>query len=273
MSVKNTSFLPAPELQGFIASYVIQQVPDGVNEPFFSPPLAMSGFIITVTNSTGILNAKIDNRDFITDNAVATGQVSAPIYGELVGEVKAILVFFKPTGMHRLFGNDLSELTNTSQSLSEFLGHVEADVLWNDLTEQSDNQKQIDILDNFFKNRIPTEKQEDKFEKVLDFIHEKNGRVSIADIEQYATYPRKTLERHFKRMVGLSPKVYAQIYRFKCLINFLYANSGITWMQLANENGYYDQSHMSRYVKEYLKIPPNSLVKLDMDFINYLLNR
>ncbi len=168
MSVKNTSFHPAPEVQEFITSYVIQEGTDGVNEPFFSPPLAMSGFIIAVVNSNGALNAKIDDRNFFTDNTVATGQFTSPIYGELVGKCKVILVFLKPTVLHRLLGNDLSELTNTSKPLSELLGHEEADVLWNDLTAQSDNQKQIDILDNFFKNRIPINEQEDKFERVLN---------------------------------------------------------------------------------------------------------
>jgi AraC-like DNA-binding protein len=48
---------------------------------------------------------------------------------------------------------------------------------------------------------------------------------------------------------------------------------GITWAQLANEAGYYDQSHMSRYVKEYLKVSPNTIVQLDMKLINYLLSR
>jgi len=271
--VKNSSFLPAPELQDFIASYVIQEVPEGETETFFSPPLAMSGFIFNVVNSSGVLDAKIDDRYFFTENAVATGQVTSPVYGQMVGEVKSVLVFFKPTGMHRLFGNDLSELTNTSITLSEFLGQEEADLLWKNLTDHSDNEKQIEVLNNFFKKRIPTEEKDDRFEKVLDYIHEMKGGKTLAELEQNSSYTRKTLERHFKKMVGLSPKVYIQIYRFKCLINFLHANPGITWVQLANQTGYYDQSHMSRYFREYLKVSPNSIVQLDMELINYLLNR
>lgn len=271
--VKNSSFLPIPELQDFIASYVIQEIPEGETETFFSPPLAMSGFIFTVVNGSGSLDAKIENRDFFTENAVATGQVTSPVYGQMVGELKTILVFFKPTGMHRLFRNDLSELTNTSKTLAEFLGQEEADLLWKNLTDHSDNEKQIEVLNNFFKKRIPTDGKEDTFEQVLDYIHEMNGGKTLADIEQNFSYTRKTLERRFKKMVGLSPKVYIQIYRFKCLFNFLHANPGITWVQLANQTGYYDQSHMSRYVREYLQVSPNSIVQLDMELINYLLNR
>jgi hypothetical protein len=45
------------------------------------------------------------------------------------------------------------------------------------------------------------------------------------------------------------------------------------WLELSGLTGYYDQSHMIRYFKEYLKVSPNQLVTLDIDFINYLLSR
>ena len=115
MSVQHTSFLPAAELQDFFATYVIQEVPDEVTEPFFTAALGMSGFIITLAHLSGILNAKINGDNFFTDHAVATGQVTAPIYGKLICKLKAMLVFFKPTGKQRFFGNDLSELTNTAK--------------------------------------------------------------------------------------------------------------------------------------------------------------
>ncbi|NJW51551.1 helix-turn-helix domain-containing protein [Salinimicrobium oceani] len=270
---KPETYLPAPALQEYIASYGVIEIPEGEFHPYFSPPLALSGFIINVGSNHGKVSCKIDGRDFFTESAVATGQVTSPVYGEMRGEVKSILVFFKPTGMHRLFGNDLSELTNDSKILGEIVGNEEADLLWERLISQPGKAEQIEILDEFFSKRIKAEPQQDHFESILDYIHNKNGNVSISEIEQNTGFSRKTLERHFRKKVGLTPKVYSQIYQFKCLLNFLETHPEITWTQLANQTGYFDQSHMSRYVKEYLQVSPNSMVKLDMDFINYLLNR
>lgn len=267
------SFLPAPELQEFIASYGILEIPEGHTEKYFSPPLAMSGFIINIIKNKGAVISRIEDRDFFTESAVATGQVTAPVYGELVGEVKSIMVFFKPLGMHRLFGNDLSQLTNSSRSLSEFLGREEADLLLKNLKAQPDNLQQTEILNDFFRKRITHRQEDKKLEKILDHIHEKKGNLNITEILENSFYPRKTLERHFRKKIGLSPKVYIQIYRFKRLINFLENNPETTWAQLASLSGYFDQSHMSRYIQEYLKVSPNSIVTLDMDYINYLLNR
>ncbi len=265
------NFLPSPQLQDFIAAYGILEIPEGEVESYFSPPLALSGFIINL--GKGKVIGKIKDRDFFTEAAVATGQVTSPIYGELFGEVKSIMVFFKPTGMHRLFKNNLSELTNRSKNLSDFLGKKEANLLLDKLIANNKNTDQVQILNDFFSGRIPDKNQDFKFEKILDYIHEKNGKVSIIDIEEKAYCSRKTLERQFRKKIGLTPKAYAQIYQFKCLINFLEINPEITWTQLADKSGYYDQSHMSRYIREYLEVSPNSIVKLDMQFINYLLNR
>ena len=176
------SFHTTPDLRDFIASYAIMEIPEGETESYFSPPLAMSGFIINVSHSKGMVSSKIDNRDFFTANAVVTGQVTSPVYGELVGEVKSLMVFFKPIGMHRLFRNDLSELTNRSKTLTEFLGQTEADLLWNNLTAHSDNQKQIDILNDFFRKRVTTRDEDLKFERILDYIHKKQGDVIIVEI-------------------------------------------------------------------------------------------
>ena len=266
------TYHPPPELSKFIASYGVMDISAGHRETYFSPPLAMSGFIINVNRDRGKVVSKIDGRHFFTQNAVATGQVTSPVYGELIGAVKSYMIFFRPTGMHSLFGNDLSELTNTSIPLSEFLEGKESEELYEQLSSRANREEEIQVLNNFFRKRIPAE--EDKnFEAVLTYIHEQKGNVSIAEIERSSSYSRKTLERHFKKKVGLSPKVYCQIYQFKCLINFLQKNPGITWTQLAGNSGYFDQSHMSRYVKEYLQVSPNSIVDLDMHFINYLLNR
>ncbi|WP_159039905.1 helix-turn-helix domain-containing protein [Christiangramia fulva] len=268
-----TIFLPPPELREVIASYGILEIPGGRSEPYFSPPLAMSGFIINTTNSTGQIVSKLREDYFFSTNEVATGQVTYPVYGELIGHIKSIMVFFQPLGMYQLFGNDMAALTNTSQSLYEFLEANRAEALISSLKQSDRNEDQIQILNSFFKDQITRKFPVRKMKDVVEYIHINKGDISVADIENECHYQRKTLERHFTKMLGLSPKVYCQIYRFKCLINQLQQNPGITWTELADQAGYYDQAHMSRYIKKYLKVSPNSMVLLDMNFIYYLLSR
>ncbi len=267
------NFLPPPTLRHYIANYGIIEISEGVVEPYFSPPLALSGFIIqTLIPSTKIVS-KIEGEDFFTENAVATGQVTKPVYGQITGPSKCIMVFFHPLGMHQLFDNDMEKLTNKSLPLTAFLGQEQAEQLLSPIRNNQNSLHQIEVLNQFFLSLLNNKKKRPRLHAILDYIHQKKGEITVAELDEYGNYQRKTIERHFKKMVGLTPKVYIQVYQFKCLINLLQARPDITWAQLANEAGYYDQPHMSKYVKEYLKVSPNSIVNLDMDFINYLLNR
>lgn len=268
------NYLPAPELGEFIASYGILEFPDGVDEPYASPPIALSGFIIHTLNTRNVIIAKIEDKDHFTHHAVATGQVTFPVYGRNVGHARLLLIFFQPLGMHQLFGTNMASLTNTSIKLEEFLGTREAKELLDNLKFKQDNSRQVQILNSFFCKRIPLQNDTiERFKKILNYIHEKKGSVCINEIEDISHYSRKTLERHFKKLIGLSPKVYCQIYQFRCLMNMIRNYPHNTWAQVANDAGYYDQSHMSRYLKEYLKVSPNALEKQDTKFVNYLLSR
>jgi hypothetical protein len=144
------NFLPAPEIREFIAGYGILEFPDGIDEPYYSPPIALSGFIIHTLNTRDIIFAKIEDKDHYTHHAVATGQVTYPVYGRNVGHARILLIFFHPMGMHQLFGTDMASLTNTSRNLDVFLGAQEAGALLDNLKSKQDNSHQLEILNNFF---------------------------------------------------------------------------------------------------------------------------
>jgi AraC-like DNA-binding protein len=268
-----TTYLPHPGLREYISSYGILEIQEGVVEPYFSPPLGLSGFIIQSTNSPNKLVAKLEGEDFFTESAVVTGQVTFPVYGQINGPLKTIMVFFQPLGKYQLFGTDMSTLKNMAITLSDFLGKEEADKFLAKFRANQNSEHQIEVLNDFFLGLNVVSKDVDNIKRVMEYIHINQGGITIKEIEQNCHCHRKTLERQFKRMIGLSPKVYVQIYQFKCLMNLLLTRPKITWSELADQAGYYDQSHMSRYVKEYLKVSPNSIVELDMNYINYLLSR
>lgn len=57
-----------------------------------------------------------------------------------------------------------------------------------------------------------------------------------------------TSERHFRRifreMVGVSPKVYARLRRFRSAVSLAQQTSQPEWAAIAAETGYYDQAHL-----------------------------
>ena len=237
-----TTYFPDQEIAKYILSYGIVEVADGITESFISPPLGLISFIIQHQNSNGSAFATVKKINILKDKAVACGQVTTTVSGYYTGKVKTIIVFFHPLGMFLLFGCNMHLLTNNSLNLIFLLGEERKNELLNQLKETEDNLTLIHILNQFFKNQKPAIANTSEITRVLDFIHLHNGNVSVKQIETYCYAHRKSIERHFQFQVGLSPKVYANIYRFKCLLNYLQHYPKTPWLKLSNLTRYYDQS-------------------------------
>ena len=265
-----TYFPPAPELADQIAFYGIHDLPKNITETYLSPPLGFSGFIFTLEGAgTSTINGEI----FVRHAQSATGQVTAPVVGEMVGKFKSLLVFIHPLGLYQFFGCDMSALTDSSIHLSELLGEEAYQSFLHQILSAESNEVQIRVLNDFFLARQPLFDVAAPVKKALDFIHASQGNITIQDLEKKCFTTRRTLERHFQTCVGLSPKVYTKIIRFKNFMNDLQEHPGKTWADLCEENGFYDHSHLTRYFTEYLHAKPHELVNLDRDFINFLLQK
>jgi AraC-like DNA-binding protein len=165
----------------------------------------------------------------------------------------------------------MSLLTNTSIPLWEFLGREK----WRDLFEKvsaaQGYRAMVEIMNDFFLLQHPVFEISPGVVKALGYIHEHKGNVSVKDIEANCYITPRSLERHFKIYIGLSPKEYIKIFRFKCLFHYIVQHPGVSWDTLCEQNGFYDQSHLTRSFTRYTNMKPGEMVKLDNDFINYLL--
>lgn len=261
-------FNPPETLAPFIAFYGVFDVDEGVSDPYVSPPLGYCGFILCLDED---INARLNGQLFMKDRYCATGQVTAPMVGDVMGKNRILMVFIHPFGLYQLFGINMSLLTNTSMPLSELLGEEECTALIAKLNNAADNNKMIQVMNEFFLSQLPVFEIAPKVSKALDYIHGHNGNVSVKDIETNCYITPRTLERHFKVYIGLSPKEYVKIFCFKCLVNFISQHPGVTWNTLCEQNGYYDQAHLTRYFSRYMNMKPGDMVTLDTEFINYLL--
>ena len=187
------------------------------------------------------------------------------------GQAKYLVVFFQPLGLYQLFGGNISHLTNKSKHLSDFLGKEIFEIFLQNIISTKDIDFQIEILNKFFLNRIRAYDNYTVINNALNFIFETKGNISVSELSRNCKVNRRMLERQFKSKIGVSPKIYAQIYRFKFMMNYLTQNPNTSWADLSEIVGYYDQSHLIRYFKEYLQISPNNLVTLDIEFINFIL--
>jgi len=262
------NFTPPESLVPYIAFYGVVDVDENFHEPYCSPPLGLCGFQFTLEGET---NASLDGKRFLNDRYCATGQITTPMIGSITGRTKSFLVFMQPCGLYQLFGFNMALLTNTSIPLHHFLEEENWNELFKKLTTAQIDETMVEVMNEYFLSQFPVFEIAPKVAQALDYIHQNKGNVSVKDIQANCYITSRSLERHFKNYIGLSPKEYIKIFRFKCLVNFINQHPGVTWDVLCEQSGYYDQSHLTRYFNRYMKIKPTEMVNLDMNFINYLL--
>ena len=95
-----------------------------------------------------------------------------------------------------------------------------------------------------------------KLEKVeSDFIKENFvNEISVKDLAQISHTTVNTLERHFKKYLGVSPYTYIQNCRLAYAVSIL--EDGGSVLSAAEESGFSDYSHfISLFKKTYGKTP------------------
>ena len=83
-----------------------------------------------------------------------------------------------------------------------------------------------------------------------------SGASRIEDVAGEIGISRQHLSRQFLHHVGVTPKTFARVLRFRRLLEALGPN--VDWADLALEHGYYDQSHLIAEFRELAGATPTS---------------
>ena len=94
----------------------------------------------------------------------------------------------------------------------------------------------------------------------MSLIQLSGGRVSIKYLSEQTGISLRMLDRRFKSVVGLPPKVLCRIVRFQRALKTLELRKGarLDLVQIALECGFYDQSHFIKEFKGFSGKEPTS---------------
>jgi AraC-like DNA-binding protein len=95
---------------------------------------------------------------------------------------------------------------------------------------------------------------------LTDFVQRRRGAVSVAGIAASAGVSRQHLGRIFQEEVGMPPKLFCRLARFRAAVACAGREAQDDAAELAAELGYADQSHMIAEFREFSGLTPKPLL-------------
>lgn len=114
------------------------------------------------------------------------------------------------------------------------------------------------LLERFDKSLVPPKPLLDIVTSLQD--EPAHGLTALMD-----SYPgsQKKLIDEFKKYVGLTPKYYQRIQRFNNLLQKLQHKDSLTWSEIAQDCGFFDQSHFIKEFRHFSGMNPEQFIGND----------
>ena len=93
---------------------------------------------------------------------------------------------------------------------------------------------------------------------------------SAAEIADKAGYSQRHFIEMFRKEVGLTPKRFHRLQRFRRVIEEVQRRSVVDWVDVALSAGYFDQAHLIHEFREFSSLTPEQYLGLRTPFINHV---
>jgi len=205
-------------------------------------------------------------------SSYAVGTMRRATQVRLTGRVHLLGVRFRPSAAGVFFGVPMHELTDRTVPLAD-LWNGAADLVAR-LKEAATLSGRVARLEQFLCERLRRIAEPALVVgRAVRFIARTGGTGRTRELERAVGVGGRHLERRFREAVGISPKAFARVIRFRRTLAAL-RSSPVAWSRLATETGYYDQAHLIREVRALAGVTPAALLAelRQVGFVQYETN-
>ncbi|MCU1259724.1 MAG: transcriptional regulator, AraC family [Bryobacterales bacterium] len=93
---------------------------------------------------------------------------------------------------------------------------------------------------------------------------------TVSDVSREVTLSRRRFSQLFREQVGITPKLYCRLIRFRELVRQIVAGGPVDWADVALACGYYDQAHLAHEFRDFSGISPGSYLAAERQFVNHV---
>ncbi len=169
-----------------------------------------------------------------------------------------LVVLFKPGGAAMFTRQPLNELFEESVSLDNFFSRSEVSTVESLLMEANDDQARVEIVDRFLCSKIIGQVPDRLVQEAVARIYGSNGMIRIAQLSDELSMSQDAFEKRFRRVTGSTAKQFSMIVRMKSIVQ---GPAPASFLDIAIQNGYFDQAHFNKAFKTYTGLTPSEFFK------------
>lgn len=179
---------------------------------------------------------------FTLPAASVVGHFTCQHQVKVKGPVKMTVVQLNAYGFYKLAGLDMSAFNNYFRDLEKH-----PDCNWQQLTKDifanADPMALDTLLDKAFTAMMGQQQHYLKqVDEIADYLARYQGHVNMERLTKRFKTSRPTLERKFLEVIGITPRLYARMLRFRDAMRQMQQMNLEQWQRYISNNEYYNQA-------------------------------
>lgn len=181
-----------------------------------------------------------------------------------------ISIRFKPHGLKAFMKVHCSELFNSEcVDIEALFGEQRIREIREQLLAAPSDQLKVDILEQFLLSEYLQE-DDHLLAALVETINRNPNRTRISQLAVQSGCTERTIHRLFAKHIGIPPKEYVSLMRFRNLVREMGQRSD-AFVSVALDSGYFDQSHCIKDFRAFTGMTPTMFIeeqKRVSDFYN-----
>ncbi len=176
--------------------------------------------------------------------SMVAGQLTSRIMIGPSGDTEMFGVRLQPQAAFSILGIPMNEIRDRVVDLADIKTVGFESTIFDQLSLATSFEERIAIFESSFIHSQSVFADRELFE-CLRLMAVSDGAVQVSACAERIGWSERRLERVFQERIGLGPKLYSRIIRFKSFLNAV-ERPQISLLDRALAVGYYDQSHLIR---------------------------
>jgi AraC-like DNA-binding protein len=175
------------------------------------------------------------------------------------GHYRAFNILFKGTGYHRLFGISPAELADRVSDARDVMGRAES-IVHEQLCAARSAEAMAEVVDRYLLAKL-TDGDLHPIHRVVEHLVASQGCANLCELSQRSGLSARQIERKFLEQIGITPKRYARLARFRNAARLKAENAALTWTDVSQATGFYDHNHLVKDFRELVDATPSDYLR------------